>query len=99
MELTESRKAIESIDEQMAILFVQRMEAVREIAAYKFERDLPVEDRQQEERILQRQGSLIEDDELRSFYMQFLQSTMDVSKRWQHRLIEGWTHSQSRTVQ
>ena len=99
MELTESRKAIESIDEQMAILFVQRMEAVREIAAYKFERDLPIEDKQQEERILQRQGSLVEDDELRSFYMQFLQNTMDVSKRWQHRLIEGWTHTQSGTAQ
>ena len=89
MELEEARKAIGSIDEQMADLFVKRMEAVREVASYKRTRGLPIEDKQQEARVIANCGTLVEDDELRSFYVQFLQDTMDVSKRWQHRLMEG----------
>lgn len=89
MDLEESRNAIREIDEQMAVLFVQRMEAVREVAAYKRERGLPVEDKEQEKRVIAGRSALVEDDQMRPFYVQFLQSTMDVSKRWQRHLIDG----------
>ena len=89
MDLNEAREAIASIDEQMAALFVQRMEAVRDVAAYKRDRGLPIEDKQQEARVIAQRGALVEDELMRSFYVQFLQDTMDVSKRWQHRLMEG----------
>ena len=89
MDLNGAREAIASIDEQMAALFVQRMEAVRDVAAYKRDRGLPIEDRQQEARVIARCGAFVEDEQMRPFYIQFLQDTMDVSKRWRHHLIEG----------
>ena len=72
MDLDESRETIRAIDEQIASLFVERMEAARDIAAYKQEQGLPVED-----------------EELRPFYLEFLQNTMDVSKSWQRHLMQA----------
>ena len=89
MGLDESREAIRAIDEQIASLFVERMEAARDIAAHKQELGLPVEDVQQEARVLADRGALVEDDELRPFYLEFLQHTMDVSKNWQRHLMQA----------
>ena len=89
MNLTEARDEIARVDDQMAELFVRRMEAVRDIATYKREHGMPIEDKAQEARIIERCGTLVHDEQMRSFYVQFLQNTMDVSKRWQHRLMEG----------
>ena len=89
MDLQESREVIRQVDEEMAKLFVKRMEAVRSVAAYKKERGLPIEDKEQEARVIKGRSVLVEDPELRSFYVNFLQDTMDVSKRWQHYLMKG----------
>ncbi len=89
VELEAARKAIRAVDEQMAALFVQRMEAVRDVAEFKRDRGLPIEGKDQEARVIENVGALVEDDELRSYYLQFQQATMDVSKRWQHRLMDG----------
>lgn len=89
MDLKETREQISQIDTEMAKLFVRRMEAVREIAAYKWERGIPIEDRDQEARLIEMHSKQISDDTLRSFYVQFLQDTIEVSKRWQHRLMSG----------
>ncbi|MBQ3356625.1 MAG: chorismate mutase [Oscillospiraceae bacterium] len=89
MELKEAREQISRIDEEMASLFLRRMEAAGEIAAYKRERGLPIEDKEQEARVIEAHSAGIEDEALRSLYVRFLQSTMDVSKRWQQRLISG----------
>ena len=89
-ELNESRETIRAIDIQMASLFVKRMEAVRDIAQYKFERDLPIEDKEQEARIQEERSAQIEDVRLRPFYVEFLQNAMDVSKSWQRCLIHSW---------
>ena len=45
MDLQESREVIRQVDEEMAKLFVKRMEAVRSIAAYKKERGIPIDDK------------------------------------------------------
>ena len=89
MDLQEARREIAEVDAEMAALFVRRMEAVRGIAAYKKERGLPVEDRAQEARMIEAQSGRIADEMLRPFYIQFLQGSIEVSKRWQHRLMEG----------
>ena len=90
MDLKEARETISRIDAEMALLFTQRMEAAREIAAYKKERGLPIEDREQEKRVIDAHSRQIEDESLRSFYIRFLQNTMDVSKQWQHHLMSEW---------
>jgi len=89
MDLNEARAQIRSVDLRMRDLFLQRMEAVRAVAEWKKQRGLPVEDRAQEERILSELSPAVEDDALRSFYLCFIRDVMDVSKQWQHHLLEG----------
>ncbi len=89
MDMKEARERIDRIDTEMADLFIRRMEAVREIAAYKRERGIPIEDREQEARVLEKHSAQIADETLRSYYVRFLQNTIGVSKRWQHRLMDG----------
>lgn len=89
MELQESRDKIREADLKMRELFVQRMEAVREVARWKQERGLPIEDKEQEAAVLEALVPDVDDELLRSYYLRFLQNTMDVSKQYQHRLMEG----------
>ena len=86
MELEELRARIRAVDEEMAALFVRRMEVSAQIAAYKCAHGLPVEDRAQEARVLAGRGALISDDALRPYYLDFLQGTMELSKRRQRAL-------------
>ena len=89
MDLAEEREKITALDRQMARLFEDRMEAVRAVAEYKRKRGLPIEDKEQEARKLEEGESLLEDRELIPYYTQFLQCSMDISKRWQRKLING----------
>ena len=52
MELNEAREKIRVIDEEMAKLFVRRMEAVREVADYTRAPGLPIEDKGQEAKVV-----------------------------------------------
>lgn len=87
MDLKEARERIRAVDEEMAALFVRRMEAVEAVAAYKREKGLPIEDRAQEARMLESYAAWIEDSALRPFYLRFLRDTIEVSKAWQRRLM------------
>ena len=89
MELKDAREKISAIDTKMAELFKERMETVKEVAAYKSERGLPIEDRERELALIKSKSALIDDEELKSLYVSFLQKTMDISKNWQHKLIKG----------
>lgn len=89
MEINEIRERINKIDSQMAELFVKRMEAVKDVAAYKSERGLAIEDAERERKLIEQNSVLIKDDELRPLYIDFLRSTMDISKSWQSRLMKG----------
>lgn len=89
MDLTEARRIIREADEAIAPLFEQRMRAVREVAEWKKLHGLPILDKAQEDKALEERVELIADPELRPYYIRFLQDTMEVSKRYQHRLVEG----------
>jgi monofunctional chorismate mutase len=89
MEINEIRETINQIDSQMAELFVKRMEAVSKVAEFKSERGLAIEDTDRERSLIERNSALIENDELRPLYIDFLRSTMDISKSWQSRLMNG----------
>lgn len=86
--IEELREEIRKTDRQMADLFQKRMASVREVAAYKKERGLQVKDAGQEKRVLERNGSLIAEDELRPYYLMFMQGVMDVSCRYQEDLMK-----------
>ena len=88
-DLEKARQIINSVDTQMAELFRQRMDAVKLVAAYKQERGLPVDDFAREEEMIARNVARLSDEDLRSYYVNFLRATIDVSKQMQHKLLDG----------
>ena len=88
-ELEKARRIISEVDAEMASLFEKRMHAAELVAAYKKEKGLPVYDAAREQLLLEKGSARIADEGLRSYYVSFLQHTMDVSKSYQHRLLEG----------
>ncbi len=87
--LEKARKKINEVDSKMAELFCLRMEAVKEVAEAKRELGLPVLSEQREAEVLHRNKKLIENEEFASYYVNFLKGTIDLSKRYQHRLLHG----------
>ena len=88
-DLEKAREIINEIDKEMARLFEKRMDAARMVAAYKKENGLPVDDLAREAKIIKCNSALINDEDYRSYYVNFLQSTIDISKNLQHRLLDG----------
>lgn len=87
--LNEARSIISETDKEIAALFEKRMKAVRMVAEYKKERGLPIFDAKREQQLVKNNLSYIEDELVKEFYVPFLQNTMDISKRYQHRILEG----------
>ena len=87
--LQEARIEINEIDEKMANLFVRRMQAVEKVAKYKKEHGLPVLDAAREEQVIHDNAVRVEDEALRSYYVNFIRSNMAISRSYQHRILEG----------
>ncbi len=88
-DLEKARQEIDRIDREMAALFSKRMEAARQVASYKKVHGLPVEDVHREEEIIERRLKAMPDEAHRSYYVHFLRCIMDLSKKLQHRLLDG----------
>ncbi len=88
-QLEQARRIINEVDEEMARLFVRRMEAVRQVAAYKQAHGLPILDEAREEQILRKGAERVSDDELRAYYVEFIRNNMKVSREYQHRILKG----------
>ena len=87
--LEQARKKINEIDEKMAKLFEERMEASKEVALYKKENALPIVDKMREKELILKNSKYVEDVVIGEYYVNFLQSVMDLSKKYQFRLLEG----------
>ena len=87
--LEKARKLINETDLQMARLFEERMGAVLEIAKYKKEHGLSVYDKKREDEILQIAPSRIENQEIAEYYVNFVRNTMELSKAYQERYMNG----------
>lgn len=87
--LEKAREIINQIDVQMAKLFSERMQAVKLVAEHKKEHGLPVIDASREELIIEKNSSLIDDEDVRSYYIGFIKNNMELSKQYQHKLLEG----------
>ncbi len=87
--LQKARETINRIDKEMAALFTERMEAAKEVAKYKRKHGLQITDAAREEEVIARNSSLIEDEELRSYYVNFLRNNIELSKTLQHRMLDG----------
>ena len=88
-DLEQARQQINRVDREIALLFTQRMEAARTIAAYKKAHALPIFDRNREQALIEQNCLCIEDPQLRSFYIPFQKKVMEVSRAYQHHLLSG----------
>lgn len=88
-ELENARAVINEVDAEMARLFERRMDAVRLVAEYKRQAGARVTDAAREAEVIRRNSSLVKNEALKPYYISFLQSNMDISKAYQHRLLEG----------
>ncbi len=87
--LKEARAEINIIDKEMAKLFERRMRAARIIAEYKKENGLPILDPARETEIITKNSELIDDTELREYYITYLKNNMEVSRSYQSRILNG----------
>ena len=87
--LQKARLQINEIDSKMAQLFQKRMEATRLVAEHKQEYGIPIFDAAREAQIIEKNMAKIADDEIRSYYVNFLKSTIKLSRQYQHKLISG----------
>jgi len=87
--LQQARKKINEADKEMARLFCERMQACGLVAEYKKEHGIPVFDAVREAEVIKNNSSLIENEEIRAYYISFIKSLMDISKTYQHHILEG----------
>lgn len=83
--LESAREKINSVDKEIAKLWVERMEAVREVSEYKRENGLQVLDTSRESELMSRNLGYVP-EELRSYYTEFLNGILESSKRYQREL-------------
>ncbi len=88
-ELDKARKQINEIDKKMAELFEERMNAVSIVADYKIKHALPLYDAARETDLINKNLLYIKDENIKDYYVNFLKSTMDISKKYQSRLMNG----------
>ncbi len=89
MELSEIRTKIDTIDDQMLALFLQRMDLAEEVAAYKNEHHLPILNKERERAVL---AKVAENAGTRERYAYHLFSTLfELSRSRQAELISSST--------
>ena len=87
--LDKAREKISSIDKEIAQLFEQRMDAVKVVAEYKKNNNLPIFDEKRENELLTNNCSLISNNEYINYYRSFQKEVMNVSKQYQQSLINS----------
>ena len=88
-ELDIARKKINEIDREMARLFEKRMDAVKEVAAYKQRTGMQVTDAAREKEVIAKNSRFLENSQYSAYFVNFLRSNMEISKKFQRRLLEG----------
>ena len=88
-ELEKARKDINRIDEEIAKLFEERMKAASKVAEYKIKHALPIFDSSREAEVINKNLKYINDETIKEYYVNFLKETMNISKKYQSRLMNG----------
>lgn len=87
--LEEARSEIERIDKEMAALFEKRMECSKNVAEYKKINGLPVLDKSREKALIEKNSGYINNPDVESYYREFFNGLLSVSKKYQHKIISG----------
>lgn len=84
--LTEARQTIERVDRELAALFAERMKAAEQVAAYKKENGLPIEDREREALLFSKEEEYVPEP-YRPYYRKLLETLIGESKAYQRTLV------------
>ena len=85
--INEIRNKIDAIDKEIAKLFEQRINFVKEIAKVKKELNYPSYDQGRETFVLIRNGSYIEDKEIRMMYFEMMKKQFELTKKMQEDIL------------
>lgn len=85
--LDEIRQDIDAVDRQMASLYEKRMNAAREVAAYKKAHDLPVLDQAREAAVIEKNLAYLSNPEYAGMYEDFLHHLMGQSRTLQQSML------------
>ena len=87
--LEEARKTINEVDSKMAELFVERMRAVEKVYAHKKKFGMPIFDQTREAAVIEKNASLVEDETLKGYYIDYIKNVMSISRAYQYRMQKG----------
>lgn len=82
-----ARENINRIDREIAKLFEERMREVEEIIAYKLENNLEILDSGREKEVIERNSKLLKNENLKKYYIDFLENMMRISKDYQKDIL------------
>lgn len=92
-DLQETRKALDAVDREIVRLFEQRMVLVRDVAAYKLAKGMPVLDRSREEQVLESRCGMLTDPHWAPSVRALYEQIMALSRQEQQRLLEEADHA------
>ena len=87
--LNSLREQIDIIDKQMAKLFEQRINLVKQIAEVKKEINYPSYDQGRETFVLIRNGAYIEDKDIRMMYFEMMRKQFELTKKMQEEILHS----------
>lgn len=82
------RLQVNTIDQEMAVLFEKRMNLAKHIGIYKSKNDLPITDEERENELITRNLTYISDKSIKKYYQKFITNTIKLSKEYQSKCIE-----------
>ena len=82
-----ARENINRIDREIAKLFEERMREVEEVIAYKLENNLEILDSGREKEVIDRNSKLLKNENLKNYYIDFLENMMRISKDYQKDIL------------
>ena len=87
-DLVECRKEIDEIDEELMKLFEKRMHVVSDVIAYKLAHNMDIFQGTREKEVIEKNVSRFEDESLKIYAKDFLESMMNVSKSYQQAILD-----------
>ena len=82
--LDELRKEIDEIDTKLVECFERRMDIVTRVAEYKRQMGMNTYDPDREKRVIEKNSAKLSNQNLKMYFEDFMQYTMDISKNYQN---------------
>ena len=93
-DLLECRREIDEIDKEMMKLFEKRMHVVKDVIAYKVANNMEIFQGAREREVIEKNVSRLEDESLKIYAKEFLESMMNVSKLYQKSILDDYQENE-----